>query len=110
VPAPTDDTPDRRRPPLRWRRNPAILERRLDDTLFLVHPVHDSIFYLNALSAGLWRLLAEPISIAEAQSIVQQAFPDTPTAQIAADVSGLIHAFDKKDLIRPIDEDSTPGP
>ena len=81
-----------------FRRNPAILERRIDDTVFLVNPADDTIFYLNPLSAGLWRLLADPISIADAGRIVQEAFPDIPTDQIAADVAKLIADLEKKGL------------
>lgn len=81
-----------------FRRNPAILKRRIDDTVFLVNPADDTIFYLNPLSAGLWKLLADPISIADAGRIVQEAFPDTPPAQIAADVAKLIAELEKKGL------------
>lgn len=83
----------------RYHRTPGILERRVDDALFLVNPRDDSIFHLNALSAGLWRLLAEPISIPDAARIVQQAFPDTPPAQISEDVSNHIEKLQKAGLI-----------
>jgi hypothetical protein len=81
-----------------FRRNPAVVERQIDDTVFLVNPEDDTIFYLNPLSAGLWRLLADPISIADAGRIVQEAFPDTPSDQIAADVAKLIADLEKKGL------------
>ena len=82
-----------------FRRNPGILERRIDETVFLVNPEDDTIFYLNPLSSGLWRLLAEPISIAKAARVVQEAFPDTPPDQISGDVSRLIRDLENQGLI-----------
>ena len=82
-----------------YRRNPAVVERQIDDTVFLVNPEDDTIFYLNPLSAGLWRLLADPISIADAGRIVQEAFPDTPPDQIAEDVSRLIGDMERRRLV-----------
>ena len=81
-------------------RNPDILERQVDDTVFLVNPEDDTIFYLNPLSAGIWNLLADPTTPSEAERIVQQAFPDVPPSKIAADVSDLIRELERKDLAR----------
>lgn len=85
---------------VRLIRNPDILERQVDDTIFLVNPDDDTIFYLNPLSAGIWNLLAEPISPSEAKRIVQQAFPDIPSDQITADVVNLLQELEGKDLAR----------
>lgn len=81
-------------------RNPDILERQVDDTVFLVNPEDDTIFYLNPLSAGIWNLLADPTTPSEAERIVQQAFPDVPPHQIAADVLKLLQELERKDLAR----------
>lgn len=82
-----------------FRRNPAVVERQIDDTVFLVNPEDDTIFYLNPLSSGLWRLLAEPISSADATRVVRDAFPDTPPDQVAGDVARLITDLEKRRLI-----------
>jgi hypothetical protein len=84
----------------RFSRNPDILERRVDDTIFLVNPEDDTIFYLNPLSAGIWRLMAESISTSEVIHTIQQAFPDTPTEEIASDVSKLVEELIEKGLVR----------
>ena len=84
----------------RYSRNPEILKRQIDDTVFLVNPEDDTIFYLNPLSAGIWHLLAEPTTLAEAIRTVQQAFTDTPPEQIASDVRNLFEELKGKDLIR----------
>ena len=79
--------------------NPNIAERRIDDTAFLVDPDTDIVFYLDALSSGIWHLLKEPVSINDLITIVQQAFPDTPPKKIAKDVSKLINKMHKQNLV-----------
>lgn len=80
-------------------RNPNIVVRSIDDTAFLIDPETDIVFYLNPLSTGIWQLLKEPISILDATSIVQQAFPDRPLKKIARDVSRLINDMSKRNLV-----------
>ena len=80
-------------------RNPKIAERSIDDTVFLIDPETDIVFYLNPLSTGLWQLLREPISVFNAITIVQQAFPDIPSKKIARDVSKLINEMSKRNLV-----------
>ncbi len=80
-------------------RNPKIAERSIDDTVFLIDPETDIVFYLNPLSTGLWQLLREPISVFDATTIVQQAFPDMPPKKIAKDVSKLINEMRKRNLL-----------
>jgi hypothetical protein len=82
-----------------YKRNRQIVERRVDDTVFLVNPETETIFYLNPLGTVIWQLLAQPISAAEATTIVQQAFPAISPEQIADDVSGLFKKLRKKNLV-----------
>jgi hypothetical protein len=84
----------------RFLQSPAIIARRIDDTLFLINPHDESIFYLNALSAGLWHLLADPVSLGEATVTVQQAFPEISTDNITTDVSTLFTQLLEKQLIK----------
>jgi hypothetical protein len=84
----------------RFSRNPEILERRIEDSAFLVNPENETVFYLNPLGAGLWHLLAEPTSIAEVVRIVQQAFPDFAPEEIASDVTTRIIELEEKRLVR----------
>lgn len=94
----------------RFGRNPQILERQIEETVFLVNPEDDTVFYLNPLSAGIWRLLAQPICPAEAVDIVQQAFPDIAPEDIAADVSALFSELEDRDLIRRQADGAPPNP
>ena len=80
-------------------RNPKIVERSIDDTVFLIDPDTDIVFYLNSLSTGIWQLLREPINVIDANNIVQQAFPDRPPKKIARDVSRLINDMSKRNLV-----------
>jgi len=80
-------------------RNPKIAERSIDDTVFLVNPDTDIVFYLNPLGNGIWQLLKEPISIIDAVTTVQRAFPDMASEKIGRDVSKLINKMRKSNLV-----------
>jgi len=75
----------------RFARNPAVTETPLDDEIFLVEPHSDEVFYLDAISSGLWRLLAEPATLEELQAAYREAFPDADATTIDRDVAA---AFD----------------
>ena len=80
-------------------RNPIIVERSIDDTVFLVNPETDAIFHLNQIGTAIWHLLTEPISISEAVATVQQVFPDVQPKNIAEDVSKLINEMSDINLV-----------
>ena len=80
-------------------RNSKIVERSIDDTVYLVNPDTDIVFYLNSIGTGIWHLLKEPISVLDATNIVQQAFPDLPPNKIARDVSKLFNDMSKGNLV-----------
>ena len=80
-------------------RNPKIAERKIDETSFLIDPETDIILYLNPLSSGIWQLLKEPVSVLEATTIVQQAFPEIPPQKIAGDVSKLFNKMTKEKIV-----------
>ena len=82
-----------------YAQNPQIAERSIDDTIFLVDPDTDIVFYLDSLGAGIWHLLKEPVNMADATRIVQQAFPAMPPEEIARDVSSLISDMSRRNLV-----------
>ncbi len=82
-----------------YAQNPNIAERSIDDTVFLVDPDTDIVFYLDSLGTGIWHLLKEPVSMAEATRIVQQAFPEMPPEEIARDVATLISDMSRRNLL-----------
>ena len=50
---------------VRYKRNHAVSETELNGEIFLVEPETEELFYLDAMSAGLWRLIAAPQSLGE---------------------------------------------
>jgi hypothetical protein len=82
-----------------YLRNPIIVERSIDDTVFLVNPETDAIFYLNQVGTAIWQLLTEPINLSEAVATVQQAFPDVQPKHVAEDVSKLIDEMSDRNLV-----------
>ena len=85
-----------------FRRNPAIAEKAVDGELFLVDGGGEEIFHLNAVGAGLWRLLADPTGPGEASDILQQAFPTVEEARIAADVGRLLGKLVARGLVERV--------
>jgi len=84
---------------LHYAKNHNIVERRIDDTAFLVHPETDTVFYLNQLGTAIWNICAEPVSREEAIQTVQQAFPEVPPKKIAEDVYEFFKQLIKKDFV-----------
>ena len=80
-------------------RNPTIVEKTVDQDLFLVNERGDSIYNLNPLGRALWRLLDEWTGQDEAIALLCAAFPEVPPQQIADDVARLMHDLADKGLI-----------
>jgi len=82
-----------------YAQNPNIAERSIDDTVILVDPDTDIVFYLDPLGTGIWHLLKKPVSMTGATRIVQQAFPEMPPEEIARDVTTLIRDMSQRNLL-----------
>jgi len=76
--------------PARYVRNPAVTETAVDDEVFLVEPASQEVFYLDAVTAALWRCLAEPQTEDELARLFRAAFPDTDAATIARDLGAAL--------------------
>lgn len=72
-------------------RHPDVTLRRADGDLFLAGA--QSVLHLNETGAGLWNLLDEPCSEAEASDILAELFPDIPRVRIDRDVAVIFHAL-----------------
>lgn len=84
------------------RRSPGIGERLVGDGLFLTDETGESVYHLNLVGAGVWRLLDGDCSPAEAKSLLHQAFPDIATSQIDHDTDRLVQdLMDQGLLIQP---------
>lgn len=80
-------------------RNPAVTETTLDDDVFLVEPGSGEVFYLNAVTSGLWTLFAAPTSETAAAEAYRAAFPDEPEENVARDVRDAVADMRMRDLI-----------
>lgn len=83
----------------RYRQNPAIAAKRVDDDLFLVNPENDDIYFLNAIGAGVWNLLALPSTADELAATLAAAFPDMARDRLEADVARLVSDMAGRALI-----------
>lgn len=84
-------------------RNPAVAETPLDGETFLVEPLSDEVYYLDAVSSGLWRLLAEPLTLPELQAAYRQAFPENDANIIDRDVAEAVQELLSRELIVRLD-------
>jgi hypothetical protein len=82
-----------------YRRDPGVAMRDVDGELFLAAGGGQAILHLNVLGAGLWNLLAEPTSAAEAVEALSIAFPESDPAVIAEDVMTLFADLAEHGLI-----------
>ena len=89
----------------RYRRNPAVREAPVDGEVFLVVPDGEDVFYLDALSSGLWRALADPLGGAELAALYGAAFPDVDRAAIDADVAAALAVLAAKGLVGSADDE-----
>lgn len=83
----------------RFRRNPKVTETAIDGDVFLVDPDSQGIYHLNAVGTALWRLLAEPIGVAQAAAMLHQAFPKVSGAEIERDVAALLADLAARGLV-----------
>jgi hypothetical protein len=84
---------------MRYRRNGQVTVTTVDDGSFLVEPETQDIFYLDAVSAGAWSALEQPMTLADLQALVAEAFPQTPRATIDADIAVLMAEMAQRKLV-----------
>lgn len=82
-------------------RRPAVGERFVGEDLFLVGDDGESVYHLNLVGAGLWRLLDGRCSLDEAKEILCLAFPDIPPGQVGEDVERLVADLTGQGLLLP---------
>ena len=73
---------------------------KVEGEFFLVEPLSNEIFYLDAVSSGLWRLLESPQKTEDLIATLQAAFPEQPEDQIAADATRMIEELQAAGLVR----------
>ena len=84
------------------RRSPGIGERLVGDGLFLTDQTGESVYHLNLVGAGVWRLLDGECGLDEAKSLLHRAFPDVAAGRIDRDTDRLVQDLvDQGLLIQP---------
>ena len=84
---------------MRYTRNAGVSETEIDDGVFLVEPRSQEIYFLDAISRGLWRLMGEASSLEELQGVVRQAFPDQASDQVDRDVAAALAEMAERGLV-----------
>jgi hypothetical protein len=80
-------------------RNPDVIVEILDGESFLVLGDQDAILYLNPIAGAIWRMLAEPLSKAQAVTLIRAAFPDLDRRRVRRDIRILFEALSARNLI-----------
>lgn len=83
----------------RYQRNPAVSETEIDGEIFLVEPETEEVFYLDSMTTGLWRLIAEPQTLPEVAAIYSAAFPDTDRTTIDGDLGAVLSDLLERGLV-----------
>jgi hypothetical protein len=67
-----------------------VSETSVDGETFLVDPADEEIFYLDQITTGLWRSLAEPRTRAEILALFVVAFPKETPGRLDADLKAAL--------------------
>lgn len=84
---------------MRYRRNTAVRETEVEGEFFLVEPTSGEIYYLDAITSGVWRLLDVPRGRGEIRAVLGQAFPETAASRIDRDLGRALADMLKGKLI-----------
>jgi hypothetical protein len=79
--------------------NPDIRLHAVDGELFLADAQGLSIHHLNQIGAGLWNLLAEPLSQDQSIDVLCDAFPDADRRTVSDDVRRLFGDLSREGFI-----------
>ncbi len=85
----------------RFRQNRDVVEKPVEDELFLVETKSNAIYKLNSVGTALWRLLSRPMTADEATSFICRAYPEIPPDDIARDVGVVLGELETKGLVFP---------
>ncbi|MGF1621181.1 MAG: PqqD family protein [Rhodomicrobiaceae bacterium] len=88
-----------------WRQNPASRLHVVDGEAFLTDANDEAIHHLDPIGAGLWRLLADGITLEEAVDVLHGAFPAIARDAIVSDVSTVFAQLASSGLILPQADD-----
>lgn len=82
-----------------FRHRQGLTERLVDADLFLVGPGGQTIYHLNGLGAGLWRLLDGTHGLEDIVTVLKEAYPDVDPAAVEGDVRTLVSDLCERGLL-----------
>jgi hypothetical protein len=82
-----------------FRHRDGLFEHLVDSDLFLVNPGGQTIYHLNGLGAGLWRLLDGTHGLDDAVTVLNEAFPEVDIRTIENDVKTLVEDLADRGLL-----------
>jgi|GEM_PF-612046 len=91
-----------------WR-NPAVSATAVEADLFLVEPEGQDVYYLDAVTSGIWRLLETPLPRDAILRIYSEAFPEVAAEEIARDVAAAFEDMVARGLVVIAPETRPPG-
>jgi hypothetical protein len=83
----------------RFRHRDGLTEQLVDAELFLVNPGGQTIYHLNGLAAGLWRLLDGTHGLDDVVTVLKEAFPNVASEAIEGDVKALVDDLADRGLL-----------
>jgi hypothetical protein len=83
----------------RFRHCGGLTEHQVDTELFLVNPGGETIYHLNGLGAGLWRLLDGSHGLDDVVTVLKEAFPSVELRSIESDVETLVADLTDRGLL-----------
>lgn len=83
----------------RFRHRDGLTEQLVDADLFLVNPGGQTIYHLNGLGAGLWRLLDGTHGLEDVVTVLGEAFPNIDSTLIESDVKTLVGDLTDRGLL-----------
>jgi hypothetical protein len=89
---------------MRYRRKAEVRATDVEGEYFLVEPQSGQIYYLDQVTSGLWRLLAEPLTREELIETYAEAFPDQPATQLARQVAAALEEMVAGGLVAPAED------
>lgn len=82
-----------------FRHREGLREHLVDADLFLVNRGGQTIYHLNGLGAGLWRLLDGTHGLDDVVTVLKEAYPDVEGETIESDVKSLVGDLAERGLL-----------
>lgn len=76
-----------------------LTEHLVDSDLFIVGPQGETIYHLNGLGAGLWRLMDGSHGLGDVVSVLRDAYPGVDSMVIENDVAALVRDLSERGLL-----------